>query len=441
MSINLFKNIESVKQTLLSTPSFQINGRLVRIVGLTMEAVGCHAAIGSKCAIINPDGYQIEAEVVGFCHGKIYLMSTDSTNGIMPGAKVIPLEKKTMVAVGEQLLGRVIDGQGEPIDNCAVISTEQNYPLFGHKINPLARDCITEPLDVGVRSINALLTIGRGQRIGLFAGSGVGKSVLLGMMTRFTQADVIVVGLIGERGREVKEFIEYNLKADGLARSVVIAAPADASPLMRLHGAMRATSIAEYFRDQGAHVLLLLDSLTRYAQAQRELGLAIGEPPATKGYPPSVYSKLSQLVERAGNGNQQQGSITGIYTVLTEGDDPNDPIADAARSFLDGHIVLSRDLAESGHYPAIDIEKSMSRVMQMIVPCQQLQLSKKFKQLFAKYMENRDLINVGAYVSGQDPELDQAIDRLPKLFSFLNQEMWLNIDYNKSCAELSSLFD
>lgn len=438
--MSLAETLKQMTQTVSEIPDLQVSGRLIRMVGLTMEATGCHAAIGSQCAIINPDGHSIEAEVVGFSTDKIYLMSTDETNGIVPGARVQPLDKRTMVQVGPELLGRVLNGQGMPIDGKGKIETSQYYPLFGRHINPLDRDCIDRPLDVGVRSINALQTIGRGQRMGLFAGSGVGKSVLLGMMSRYTQADVIVVGLIGERGREVKEFIEYNLGPEGLARSVVIAAPADSAPLMRLHGAMWATSIAEYFRDQGLHVLLLLDSLTRYAQAQRELGLAIGEPPATKGYPPSVFSKLSQLVERAGNGSKGAGSITGFYTVLAEGDDQNDPIADSARSFLDGHLVLSRHLADAGHYPAIDVEKSISRVMQSIVPEKHIEFSKKFKHYFAKYMENKDLINVGAYVSGQDPDLDHAIEILPKLFNFLDQAMSERIDYTNSYADLESLF-
>lgn len=437
--MNLTTAIKQLNQKIPHIVDIQVSGRLVRMVGLTMEATGCHAAIGSQCTIVNPDGYTIEVEVVGFAKEKLYLMSTAETNGIMPGARVVPLAKRTMVPVGSALLGRVFDGRGVAIDGKGAIDTGQYYPLFGRPINPLARACITTPLDVGVRSINALLTIGRGQRIGLFAGSGVGKSVLLGMMAHYTQADIIVVGLIGERGREVKEFIEYNLGQEGLKRAVVVAAPADSAPLMRLHGALWATSIAEYFRDQGAHVLLLLDSLTRYAQAQRELGLAIGEPPATKGYPPSVFSKLSQLVERAGNGSNAQGSITGFYTVLVEGDDQNDPIADAARSFLDGHIVLSRQLADAGHYPAIDIERSISRVMPTIVSAQHLAFSKQFKQYFTQYMANKDLINVGAYVSGQDPELDKAIQLLPKLFQFLDQTITQKIHYSQSYTELVEL--
>lgn len=418
----------------------QIEGRLTQMVGMTLEARGCEAPLGSRCLISDDNGMKVEAEVIGFAGDKLFLMSTENTHGLVPGAKVTPLGKSIEVAVGYSLLGRIFDGQGNPLDGKAPVSTQEHYPLSGKTINPLSRDCIKQALDVGVRSINSLLTVGRGQRMGLFAGSGVGKSVLLGMMTCFTAADVIVVGLVGERGREVKEFIEYNLGEQGLKRSVVIAAPADSSPLMRVHGAMRATSVAEYFRDQGAQVLLLVDSLTRFAQAHRELGLAIGEPPATKGYPPSVFAKLSQLVERAGNGSGKQGSITAFYTVLAEGDDQQDPIADSARSFLDGHIVLSRHLADAGYYPAIDIEASISRVMQVIADPKQLGLAKEFKRYYTKYMQNRDLINIGAYQAGSDPELDKAIRIMPKLYAFLEQDMHSKIDYTKSIEDLQALF-
>ncbi len=293
---------------------------------------------------------------------------------------------------------------------------------------------------MGVRAINALLTVGRGQRLGLFAGSGVGKSVLLGMMTRYTNADVTVVGLIGERGREVKEFVENNLGPEGLARAVVVAVPADHAPLRRMHGAMLATSIAEYFRDQGLQVLLLMDSLTRYAQAQREIGLAINEPPATKGYPPSVFAKLPQLVERAGNGEKGGGSITAFYTVLTEGDDQNDPIADAARAILDGHFVLSRQLAESGHYPAIDIEASISRAMNDIAMPEHRQAAIAFKQLYSVYQQNRDLINVGAYQAGSDERIDAAIEAMPILLEFLRQDMHVPEPLEQSLSDLMRLF-
>jgi len=296
-------------------------------------------------------------------------------------------------------------------------------PLHSRPVNPLDREPIRKVLDVGVRAINALMTIGRGQRLGLFAGSGVGKSVLLGMMARYTAADIVVVGLIGERGREVREFVENILSAEALARSVVVAAPADAPPLLRIHGAAYATAVAEYFRDQGKHVLLIMDSLTRFAMAQREISLAIGEPPATKGYTPSVFAKLPQLVERAGNGLDNRGSITAFYTVLTEGDDQQDPIADSARAILDGHIVLSRDLADQGHYPAIDIEASISRAMTELIGAGELEDTRRFKQLFSAYRRSRDLIAVGAYVRGNDPLLDRAIALFPQLTAFLQQDM------------------
>ena len=418
----------------------RIEGHLVRMVGLTMEAVGCDAPMGSRCLIVAEDDRLVEAEVIGFSGEKLYLMSTENTHGLLPGARIIPLGRVASVPVGESLLGRILDGQGNPIDGKGPLLTREVYPLTGRPINPLDRECIQEPLDVGIRSINGLLALGRGQRMGLFAGSGVGKSVLLGMMTCFTNADVIIVGLIGERGREVKEFIETNLGEQGLKRSVVVAAPADTSPLMRAHGAMWATAIAEYFRDQGANVLLLLDSLTRYAQAQRELGLSVGEPPATKGYPPSVFAKLSQLVERAGNGKPGGGSITAFYTVLTEGDDQQDPVADSARSFLDGHVVLSRKLAESGIYPSVDVEASISRVMQVVASNRQQLLAREFKRYYSKYQDNKDLINVGAYVSGADPELDKAIKLLSKLQTFLCQEIDQKIDYTQSVSELEHLF-
>jgi len=307
----------------------------------------------------------------------------------------------------------------------------------------MQRAPVAQPLDVGVRAINALLTVGRGQRLGLFAGAGVGKSVLLGMMARHTQADAIVVGLIGERGREVKEFIEHNLGADGLARSVVVAAPADVSPLLRLQGAVYATRLAEYFRDQGKHVLLIMDSLTRYAMAQREIALAVGEPPATKGYPPSVFARLPALVERAGNGSdgKRAGSITAFYTVLTEGDDQQDPIADAARAILDGHVVLSRQLAESGHYPAIDVEASISRVMNAIVPAPHYARVRQFKQLYSRYQRNRDLIAVGAYAAGNDPRLDEAIARYPWLEGFLQQDLASRVDYDAANAQLEAVLN
>ena len=416
-----------------------VEGRITRIVGLTLEAVGCQAAIGSRCLVMKAANSYIEAEVVGFSGERTFLMPIGTIQGLLPNARVIPGEPSYEIPVGTALLGRVVDGTGSPIDDLGPIATNAHISLNGRMINPLSRQPIDQPLDVGIRAINSLLTAGRGQRLGLFAGSGVGKSVLLGMMTRFTSADVIVVGLIGERGREVKEFIENILGSDGMRRSVVVATPADNPPLLRLHGALLATSIAEYFRDQGKHVLLLMDSLTRYAQAQREIGLAIGEPPTTKGYPPSVFAKLPQLVERAGNGNKNQGSITGFYTVLAEGDDQQDPIADAARAVLDGHIVLSRRLGEAGHYPAIDIEASISRSMTGIVDKEHLQNARKFRELNSIYQQNRDLISIGAYTRGSDPLIDKAIEFNQSMSEFLRQGMHQPVSFSESLQQLKTL--
>jgi flagellum-specific ATP synthase len=417
-----------------------VEGRLTRMVGLTLEAVGCRAAIGGQCDVVSSNGTHIDAEVVGFGEESLYLMPTGDIHGLEQGARVIPTGRVCEAVVGEHLLGRVIDGAGMPLDSLGAIHSDEHRPLTGKTFNPLARTPIREPLDVGVRAINALLSVGRGQRLGLFAGSGVGKSVLLGMMTRYTNADVTVVALVGERGREVKEFVENILGKEGLKRAVVVAVPADNPPLRRMHGAMLATSIAEHFREQGKHVLLLMDSLTRFAQAQREIALAIHEPPATKGYPPSVFAKLPQLVERAGNGDKGGGSITAFYTVLTEGDDQNDPIADAARAILDGHIVLSRQLAESGHYPAIDIEASISRAMNDITTYGHQEAARSFKHLYSLYQQNRDLISVGAYEQGSDPNIDIAIAAMPALSRFLRQDMHTPVDLEQSLEDLEALF-
>ncbi len=414
-----------------------VAGKLTRMVGLTLEAIGCQAAVGSRCLIETSQNQSIEAEVVGFHDDKIYLMPIGELQGLGPGARVIPISNAGEVPVGDQLLGRVLDGAGHPLDDKGPLNAEQHVTLAGRAINPLSREPIREPLDVGVGAINALLSVGRGQRMGLFAGSGVGKSVLLGMMTRYTNADVIVVGLIGERGREVKEFVQKILGDEGLARAVVVATPADNSPLMRMHGAMLATRIAEHFRDQGKQVLLLMDSLTRFAQAQREIALAIGEPPATKGYPPSVFAKLPQLVERAGTGDRG-GSITAFYTVLAEGDDQNDPIADAARAILDGHVVLSRELAEAGHYPAIDIEASISRVMVDVVAPEHDQAARRFKQIYSTYRQNKDLINVGAYQAGSDQQVDNSIVMYPQLNQFLQQHQHEQVVWDDSLAGLAA---
>lgn len=425
------------------------NGLLVRVAGLVLEAAGIRVPVGSVCEIHKesrrPHDEQppVFAEVVGFSGDRAYLMPTGDVHGLASGARVIPRptpvvpmklgvemhpwrrgEDRTLhLPVGDGLLGRVVDSQGNPMDRRGPLEMVHNEPLIRRPINAMDRDPVRRPLDTGVRAINALLTVGRGQRLGLFAGTGVGKSVLLGMMARYTEADVIVVGLIGERGREVKEFIEDILGEEGLRRSVVVAAPADAPPLTRMQGANYATAIAEHFRDRGQHVLLLMDSLTRYAMAQREIALAIGEPPATKGYPPSCFAKLPQLVERSGNGMKGGGSITAFYTVLSEGDDQQDPIADAARGILDGHIVLSRELAESGHYPAIDVERSISRVMTNVAEQQHIEAARKFRQMHSRHQKARDLIQLGAYSPGHDADLDAAVRLHEPMVAMLQQDM------------------
>jgi flagellum-specific ATP synthase len=416
-----------------------VEGLLSRMVGMTLEAVGCEAPVGARCFVETDDGGEVEAEVVGFAGERLFLMPTGDIRGLKPGARVVPAHSNLAVHVGNELLGRVLDGAGRPLDSLGPLMCRESRPLQGATLNPLQRRPIREPLDVGVRSINSLLTIGRGQRVGLFAGSGVGKSVLLGMMTRYTEADVTVVGLIGERGREVQEFVHDTLGAEGMRRAVVVATPADVPPLMRLHGAWLATAIAEHFRDQGRKVLLLLDSLTRFAQAQREIALAIGEPPATKGYPPSVFARIPQLCERAGNSDTGSGSITAIYTVLAEGDDQNDPVADAARAILDGHIVLARRLGEAGIYPAIDIEASISRAMHQITTREHQALALRFKQCYALYQQNRDMIAVGAYRKGSDPRIDQAIDSWPQLVKFLQQDMYQPVSRDAGLRALAEL--
>ncbi|HXC30282.1 MAG TPA: FliI/YscN family ATPase [Stellaceae bacterium] len=417
----------------------KVHGSLLRTVGLVMEARGIHVAIGERCFIESESGRLMSAEVVGFDGGRVLLMAEGHADGLAPGARVIPAGRTMEVAVGPELLGRVIDGGGQPIDGKGQIRHTERVPLFGQSVNPMERALVDEPLDVGVRSINALFSIGRGSRLGLFAGSGVGKSVLLGMMARYTSADIVVVGLIGERSREVKEFVERILGPAGLAKAVVVAAPANESALGRVHGAYRATAIAEYFRDQGHEVLLLMDSLTRFAMAQREIGLAVGEIPASRGYPPSVFGQISSLCERAGNGAEGAGSITAFYTVLVEGDDPNDPVGDSARSILDGHLVLSRKLADRGHYPALDVGASVSRVMAAVVPPEQMTATQRFKQLHNRLEESRDLIAIGGYRPGHDPELDRAVSLQSAINQFLCQNMTDAVRFDESFASLGQI--
>ena len=429
---------QSLSQIQLPKPQSQ--GVLTRVVGLTLEASGVNAPVGSYCDIIGPQGQVLTAEVVGFGDDKLLLMPFGSVQGIAAGFKVKPQTQSNNTAMSPSMLGRVLDGMGQPLDGGPPIVAEEYRNIRGEPINPLMRRPIDQALDVGVRSINALLTVGCGQRLGLMAGSGVGKSVLMGMMTRFTQADVIVIGLIGERGREVQEFVLESLGEEGLSRSVVVAAPGDTSPVTRLHAARLATTIAEYFRDQGRSVLLLMDSISRVAQAQREIGLAIGEPPTTKGYPPSVFTLIPNLMERAGNGHSaNQGAITAFYTVLAEGDDQQDPIVDATRSVLDGHIVLSRDLAGAGHYPAIDVNQSISRLAPALQGLGQKQAGQQLRQWLSSYAENQDLITVGAYQAGKNMLLDQALEKKLDMDRFLQQGMQESCDLATSVDHLQVL--
>ena len=436
--------------------TLEVRGTLTRLTGLVLEATGIRVPVGSQCLVSMKSQAPVLAEVVGFSNDRAFLMPAGDVHGLSSGASVVPAAAFVSVPrlgerrqtdralgygalrlpLGDGLLGRVVDAQGEPMDRMGPITNVNSLPMDRKPINAMDRAPVREMLDTGVRAINALLTIGRGQRIGLFAGSGVGKSVLMGMMARYTKADVIVVGLIGERGREVKEFIEDILGPEGRARAVVVAAPADAPPLLRMQGASYATAIAESFRDKGKHVLLLMDSLTRYAMAQREIALAIGEPPATKGYPPSCFAKMPALVERSGNGLHGVGSITAFYTVLSEGDDQQDPIADAARAILDGHIVLSRALAESGHFPAIDIEQSASRVMHNVVSREHFEQARRFRAINSRYEKGRDLVQIGAYVGGSDPALDEAIKLHDGMAKFLQQDMFEASTLDRSVGEM-----
>lgn len=453
--------MDSARRRVSTGSTLALRGTLTRLTGLVLEATGIRVPVGSQCLVTMKAQAPVLAEVVGFSNDRAFLMPAGDVHGLSSGASVEPAAAYVAVPrlgerrqterisgyatlrlpLGDGLLGRVVDAQGAPMDRRGPIEDVTAVPLDRQPINAMDRAPVRETLDTGVRAINALLTIGRGQRIGLFAGSGVGKSVLLGMMARYTKADVIVVGLIGERGREVKEFIEDILGDDGRARSVVVAAPGDAPPLLRMQGAAYATAIAESFRDKGKHVLLLMDSLTRYAMAQREIALAIGEPPATKGYPPSCFAKLPQLVERSGNGLHGLGSITAFYTVLSEGDDQQDPIADAARAILDGHIVLSRALAESGHFPAIDIEQSASRVMHNVVPQQHFEMARRFRAINSRYEKGRDLVQIGAYVGGSDPALDEAIQLHDDMARFLQQDMFEASTLDASVCAMAKALD
>jgi flagellum-specific ATP synthase len=416
------------------------NGKVTEIIGLVVEGTGPAASIGDLCCILPTDSPSpITAEVVGFRKGRVLLMPLQTTQGLSPGCKIVSLGRKAGVNVGQSLLGRVIDGLGNPIDNKESLDCERDYPIYADPINPLARGRISMPMDLGIRALDGVLTCGKGQRMGIFSGSGVGKSILLGMMARNTDADVNVIGLIGERGREVREFLEKNLGKEGLERSVVVVAGSDTHPLIRMRAAYVATSISEYFRDQGKNVLLMVDSLTRFAMAQREIGLSVGEPPAAKGYTPSVFSLLPKLLERSGI-MEGGGSITGLYTILVEGDDFNEPIADAARSILDGHVVLTRELASKNHYPAIDVLHSISRVMIDIVNDEHKQMARRIVQILATYKKAEDLINIGAYVRGSNPEIDYAISMIDRINGFLKQDIYEKIDFRQTIDQMRILF-
>jgi flagellum-specific ATP synthase len=432
--------LEKYRTCLEALNPIEVQGKVTQVVGLVVEAAGPACRLGAVCDIFTREnGRRLAAEVLGFRDQRVLLMPLEEIRGISPGCRVVARQQRAAVEVGPALLGRVIDGLGAPIDGKGPLATVEKYPLYAAALNPLRRRRIQEPLDLGIRAINGLLTVGCGQRMGIFAGSGVGKSVLLGMLARNTAADVNVIALIGERGREVNDFLEKDLGPQGLQRSVVVVASSDRLPLIRTRGAFLATAIAEYFRDQGCRVNLMMDSVTRFAMAQREIGLALGEPPTTKGYTPSTFTLLPKLLERAGT-NNGRGSITGLYTVLVEGDDTNEPIADAARSILDGHIVLSRELAMQNHYPAIDVLGSISRVMEDVADASQRQNAGRFKETLAVYRKAEDLINIGAYTAGSNPKIDHAIRMIERINAYLRQDIGETVSLAESVAQLNSLF-
>jgi len=421
-------------------PQPKISGRLASFDGLLMEAVGLNLPVGTVCQVGAAGGAKVEAEVIGFRNGRTLLMNLGGPAALLPQSPVRPVGAPGAAEVGAALLGRVVDGAGKPIDGLGPIRGAQHWPLAGKLQGPLDRGRVLQPMDVGVRAINGLLTIGQGQRVGIMAGSGVGKSVLLGMMVRAAQADVVVIGLIGERSREVADFLETKVAGEARARSVVVAVPANHSPVLRIRGALRATAIAEGFRAEGKKVLLIMDSLTRVAHAGREIGLALGEPASARGYPPSAIAMLPNLIERAGTDVNSGGSITAIYTVLADGDDGNDPVVDSARSILDGHIVLSRALAERGVYPAIDLGPSVSRVMTDIVPPEHIAAARILRRHLATYEENRDLVLMGAYRGGADPEIDAAIAYHPAVMEYIRQDADTKVSLEEAVAELIGVF-
>lgn len=436
------RNDFCLDEALASLDSVQlakVNGRLVRVSGLILESLGCKRVTGQRVFVEQADGEMLDAQVVGFNRDITYLMPFKKPIGLNSGSRVFPAEDEAALQIDESWLGRVVNGLGEPIDELGKLSGRDTLSATLPQVNPLKRRPVNEPLDVGVRAINGLLTLGKGQRVGLFAGSGVGKSVLLGMITRETKADVVVVGLIGERGREVQEFILHSLGDEGRKKAIVVVAPANESPLMRLKATELCHQIAAYFRDQGKDVLLLVDSLTRYAMAQREIALALGEPPATKGYPPSVFGLLPELVESAGNGESATGSLSAIYTVLAEGDDSQDPIVDCARAILDGHIVLSRHIADAGHYPAIDISASVSRCMAQVSDENHRKKARNFKEFYSTYEKIKELIPLGGYTPGVDAKTDRAVSLAPAMERYLRQEVHVGADITSSINNLQGL--
>lgn len=425
-------------ETIKKTNSMREIGKVIEIIGLIIEADGPESSIGDLCYIYNShDSAPIYAEVVGFRESRILLMPLGSMDGLRPGATVVSTKEPMKVKVGPQLVGRVLDGLGNPIDSLGSISTQQLYPTQAKLINPMARALIRTPLSLGIRAIDGFCTLGKGQRMGVFAGSGVGKSTTLAMMAKNTNADLNVLALIGERGREVREFIESTLGVEGMKRSIVVVATSEQPSLVKIKAAFVAMAIAEYFRDQGKDVLFMLDSVTRIAMAQREVGLAVGEPPATRGYTPSVFALMPKFLERAGS--NENGTITGLYTVLVEGDDFNEPISDTARSILDGHIMLSRELAHKNHYPAIDVLQSVSRVMNDVSPKEQKQAAAKIRNLLAVYKKNEDLINIGAYVHGTDPSIDKAIQFMGEINAFLQQATDEKTEFSSTINRLLEL--
>ena len=433
MDFSVYENAVQTSQPVMA------EGKVDQVVGLIVEGYGPQMSVGAVCDLVTAHGTRIPAEVVGFKEKRMLLMPYGEMQGIQLGCRIVPRQQQPLVPVGNAFLGRIIDGLGQPMDDKGPIPSTDMYPLYADVVNALHRRSVNQVSDVGVRVINSFITVGQGQRVAIMAGSGVGKSVLMGMISRHMASDVCIVALIGERGREVKDFVEDILGPEGLKRSIVVAATSDTSPLVRMRGAYLATTLAEYFRDQGKNVILMMDSVTRFAMSSRDVGLAAGEPPTVKGYTPSFFVKLPKLLERAGS-VQGKGSITGIYTVLVEGDDMNDPVGDAVRSVVDGHIVLSRKLANQGHYPAVDVLASVSRVMRATVSTEHSRLAQRFREVLAAYQNVEDLISIGAYVDGSDPEVDYAKAMIGNMKKFLRQDMMEGVSYEDSVQQLTTLF-